>query len=62
MADLVQTRPSRIWRIVLVVSLALNLAVAGMIGGRAGFGAVRRAFVAADRFRRRACRARLFRR
>ena len=33
MADLVQTRPSRIWRIVLVVSLALNLAVAGMIGG-----------------------------
>jgi uncharacterized membrane protein len=33
MADLVQTRPSRIWRIVLVVSLALNLAVVGMIGG-----------------------------
>lgn len=33
MAELVQTRPSRTWRIVLVVSLALNLAVVGMIGG-----------------------------
>ncbi len=32
MAD-VQTRPSRLWRGVLVVSLALNLAVAGIIGG-----------------------------
>jgi uncharacterized membrane protein len=32
MAD-VQTRPSRIWRTVLVISLALNLAVAGIIGG-----------------------------
>lgn len=32
MAD-VHTRPSRLWRVVLVVSLALNLAVAGIIGG-----------------------------
>lgn len=26
-------RPSRIWRIVLIVSLALNLVVAGLVGG-----------------------------
>lgn len=26
-------RPSRLWRVVLVVSLALNLAVAGLVGG-----------------------------
>jgi uncharacterized membrane protein len=32
MAELA-TRPSRIWRIVLVVSLALNLAIVGMVGG-----------------------------
>ncbi|MBR2655484.1 MAG: periplasmic heavy metal sensor [Loktanella sp.] len=35
MADPIETtaRPSRLWRIVLVVSLALNLAVVGVVGG-----------------------------
>lgn len=35
MADRLESsaRPSRIWRIVLVVSLALNLAVVGVVGG-----------------------------
>lgn len=31
--DNTQMRPSKLWRAVLVVSLGLNLAVAGMIGG-----------------------------
>lgn len=31
--DKAQMRPSKVWRAVLVVSLGLNLAVAGMIGG-----------------------------
>lgn len=33
MADHGKTRPSRLWRGVLVVSLALNLAVVGVVGG-----------------------------
>lgn len=31
--DKAQMRPSKVWRAVLIVSLGLNLAVAGMIGG-----------------------------
>lgn len=35
MADQIKSvaRPSRIWRVVLIVSLALNLAVLGLVGG-----------------------------
>ena len=33
MADVTKTGPSRVWRVVLVLSLALNLAVVGMIVG-----------------------------
>ena len=33
MADVSKTGPSRVWRVVLVLSLALNLAVVGMVVG-----------------------------
>ncbi len=33
-----QARPSRLWRVVLVLSLALNLAVIGVVVGSAGSG------------------------